>query len=77
MNTWRLVVDIFEPGVGRAYPVVRHVFAGKTKEEAEGYFGAHMGTDTFLRGCVDDAHWKDVQCDVSARWYPPGTPVES
>ena len=54
---------------------MRHVFAGKTRAEAEGYFDAHLGTDAFLEGGVERAHWKDVDCEVDARWYPPGIPV--
>lgn len=74
LHTWRLVVDIFEPGT--EYPVVRHVFAGRTKEEAEGYFKAHMTTDAFLRGCADHGRWSDVECEATARWCAPGVPVE-
>lgn len=38
-------IDIYENG----YPVVRHIFYGKTLSEARGYEKAHMQTDTFLR----------------------------
>jgi hypothetical protein len=72
VHAWRLVVDIYEPGGGHDYPIVRHVFAGDTREEAEGYFDAHMKTDAFLRGCVTKQRWRDVDCDVEAWWVPPG-----
>jgi hypothetical protein len=74
MHTWRLVVDIFEPDAD--FPIVRHVFAGRTKEEAQGYFDAHMTTDSFMSGCVTKARWRDVDCEAFARWYAPGVPVE-
>ena len=42
-------VDIYERDV---YPVVSHIFYGKTAKEAYGYFQAHMKTDEFLRAAV-------------------------
>lgn len=66
---WALYVDIFEPaGAGVGYPVVRHVFYGKTKGEAEGYFKSHMGTDTFLKGCVDRGRFETFDCIAEWRW---------
>lgn len=67
-----LVVDIYESAVGDAYPVVRHVFLGKTKEEARGYFKAHMGTCEFMRDCVKKRRWKQVKCRAYARWFDAG-----
>lgn len=69
---WRLVVDIYEPSVGYDYPVLRHVFPGKTKAEAYGTFRAHMTTDAFLRDCIERAQWETVKCDAEARWLAPG-----
>ena len=42
-------VDIYE---SNSYPVVSHIFYGKTKKESYGYFQAHMKTDEFLRAAV-------------------------
>lgn len=69
---WKLVVDIFEPTVGRAYPVVRHEFYGRTKRECSGYFEAHIGTDAFLRECLDKSRWKNVECTTLAEWVRLG-----
>ena len=66
---WKLIVDIYEPaGAGRDYPVVRHEFFGKTKDEANGYFEAHLGTCRFLRDCVTKSRWKTVTCEIAAEW---------
>ena len=60
---WALRVDIYEPaGAGMGYPVVSHVFYGKTKKEAQGYFDAHMGTDSFMRQCVEKGRFADFRC---------------
>lgn len=32
-------------------PVVKHVFYGKTKKEAEGIYAAHRSSDRFIREC--------------------------
>ncbi len=74
-HTWRLVVDIFEAGIGLEYPVVRHVFAGRTKEEAFGYFEAHLGTDEFLRDCESRGQWDGVTCSLRTRWVAPGRQI--
>jgi len=54
--------DIYEKGVGDAYPVVRHTFFGKTKAEAQGYYNAHMTTDQFMRDCTERGQWDQVIC---------------
>lgn len=62
---WALVVDIYE---SKPYPVVQHVFRGETQDEAAGYFDSHMETDEFMRGCVENKRWKDVECRAEMRW---------
>ena len=42
-------IDIYE---NNQYPVVSHIFYGKTRKEAYEYFQAHMETDSFLRSAV-------------------------
>ena len=42
-------VDIYERD---QYPVVSHIFYGKTLKEANEYFQAHMKTDVFLRSAI-------------------------
>lgn len=65
----KLVVDIYEPkGAGTDYPILRHEFYGKTKAEAEGYFRAHLGTDSFLRGCTQKRHYKSIECFADIYW---------
>lgn len=60
-----LVVDIYESGAD--YPIVRHEFIGKTRQEAEGYFKAHQKTDAFLAGCLA-GHFKDIRCRATMYW---------
>lgn len=48
-------IDIYENG----YPVVRHIFYGKTLSEARGYEKAHMQTDTFLRDAITKGSFQD------------------
>lgn len=67
MKLFRLVVDIYEAEIPD-YPVVTHVFNGKTKKEAIGYFKAHLTTDEFLRGCVNKGRWKTLDCRATAHW---------
>lgn len=65
---WSLHVQIFESEVGDAYPVVEHVFRGRTKKEALGYYDSHLKTDTFLHDCVFRGKWRDVDCYVVSHW---------
>lgn len=65
---WAYVVDIFEKSVGSDYPVVEHAFFGRTKDEALGYFRAHLTTDDFLRSCVERNVWDGVECWSETRW---------
>lgn len=65
---WELHVQIFESEIGDAYAVVEHVFKGRTKTEAQGYFESHLETDTFLRNCVQKRRWRDVDCYAVAYW---------
>ena len=60
----QLQVDIYE---SKPYPVVRHIFIGKTKEEAMGYYKAHLKTDAFLAGCKD-GKYKDIECRTEVEW---------
>lgn len=65
----KLIVDIYEPqGAGTDYPILRHEFFGKTRQEAWGYYQAHLGTDEFLRGCVERSRWKRVKCAAEIYW---------
>jgi hypothetical protein len=67
MRLFRLIVDIYESEI-QEYPVVTHVFNGKTKKEAMGYFRAHLTTDEFLRDCVNSGRWKTLSCHAVSRW---------
>lgn len=53
MTLYQIRIDIFEAATRYAYPVVTHIFKGKTKEEAEHYHEAHRRADAFLRACED------------------------
>ncbi len=54
-----VTVDTFEPGDN--YPVVRHIFYGKTEKEARGYMESHKGTDKFFAACFKGKMGK-VKC---------------
>lgn len=52
--THRIFSRIYEPdGVGDAYPVVDHIFNGRSFKEAQGYYNAHLKSDAFFSGCVE------------------------
>jgi hypothetical protein len=65
MALWALHVEIYERP---AYAVVEHVFRGKTKSEAMGYYESHLKTDSFLRDCVERDRWRDIDCRAVAYW---------
>ncbi len=55
-----IYVDIYE----NSYPVVRHIFYGKTFHEAERYERAHMQTDEFLRCAMTKGYFNDFPVRV-------------
>lgn len=55
---YSITIDTYE---SQNYPILRHVFYGKTVEEAEGYIESHKKTDEFFRQCAK-GQWKDVKC---------------
>jgi hypothetical protein len=59
-----IVVDIYESDM---YPVVTHIFRGKTLSEAREYFQAHMKTDSFLRGAVNTGYYKGMRTPVEIK----------
>lgn len=65
---WAYIVNVFEASVGRDYPVVSHVFYGKTQSEATDYYEAHLETDEFLRDCVARGQWDEVECWSESHW---------
>jgi hypothetical protein len=67
-RVWGYTVDIYEQTVGPKYPVVQHVFWGKTKAEAKGYYEAHLETDSFFKACIADGKFGDIECHANAYW---------
>jgi len=63
-----LSVDIFEESIGEEYPVVTHVFYGKTKKEVLQYYKAHLKTDSFFRGCLESNNYKGIRCWSRTGW---------
>jgi len=53
MRLYIIRVDIYEEASDYAYPIVTHLFQGRTREEAKGYHEAHRRSDSFLRQCED------------------------
>ncbi len=65
---WHLYVDIFEEAAGDEYAVVRHVFSGRSRAEAQRYFRSHVETDEFLRLCLERGRWRNVRCRIQQYW---------
>lgn len=59
-----IIVDTYEQGM---YPVVTHIFRGKTLDEAKSYFRAHMKTDSFLRSAVNTGYYKGMRTAVEMK----------
>lgn len=64
MKTWRIVQQIYEQD--DPDPILTHVFYGKTEEEARGVYRAHMTTDSFMRGCVNQQRFRDFACHADS-----------
>jgi len=66
----RLVVDTYEEGDRK--PIVRHVFTGRSRAEAEKIFRVHMKYDRFLRDCSRGGKFRarggSLTCKVTRRW---------
>ena len=58
-------VDIYE---NNDYPVVSHIFYGKTAKEAYGYFQSHMKTDEFLRAAILYQKYKGMLLVVEMKY---------
>jgi hypothetical protein len=65
-----LHVLIYEEG--NSVPVVEHVFRGRTRARAQGYFDSHLETDEFLRDCMAAGRWRKIKCRHVARWATEG-----
>ena len=59
-----IVVDIYEREI---YPIVTHIFRGKTMSEAKSYFKAHMKTDSFLRSAVNTGYYIGMRTPVEIK----------
>ena len=60
---YQIRVDIYEAATDYRYPVVTHLFHGKTRAEAKGYHDAHRKSDVFLRSCEDRGVFqRSVRC---------------
>lgn len=55
---YSITVDTYE---NLPFPILRHVFYGRTIEEAEGFIEAHKKADDFFRQCAK-GNWKDTKC---------------
>lgn len=65
-KTVRMIHRIYEGD--SSYPAVTHTFAGKTREEARGYFEAHLKTDEFLAAMEKDGQWENVEGRTEIEW---------
>lgn len=65
MKLYWVKVNIYEEATGYKYPVVSHVFYGKTRKEAWNYHESHRKSDSFLKQCEDlGAFQKRLKCRV-------------
>lgn len=62
MRLYAVVVEISEAATNYEFPVVSHVFYGRTRKEAWGYHDSHRKTDVFLRDCENKGKWSNVTC---------------
>ena len=62
----RLVHEIWEGDT--PYPVVTHTFTGKTRDEAEGYFEAHLKTDQFFASMEKTGKFGKIQGRTKRSW---------
>lgn len=62
-KNWRIVQHIYEGTEDE--PTLTHVFYGETRVRAEQVFQAHMETDSFMRGCVQQKRFKDFSCNTT------------
>ena len=69
MNIEVYQVNIYEETTNYKYPVVQHNFYGQTREEAYGYYKAHLETDIFLRECVEKNRFNGIICRVRAEYW--------
>ncbi len=68
-----LVHEIFEDAT-RGYPPVTHIFSGKDRREAQGYFDSHMETDAFMRGMERNGKFKGIAGSTKKRWVSGALP---
>lgn len=65
MRAYRVTLEIFEmDGPTPTLPIVVHVFQGRSRNEALGYFRAHEGTDSFFRGAVESGAWNGLRLET-------------
>ncbi len=63
MRLYVVRVDILEAASGYVYPIVTHLFRGRTPQEAWSYHEAHRRADSFLSQCEDRQIFGDsVRC---------------
>jgi hypothetical protein len=62
----KIVVHIYE---SEPYPVVTHIFNGRTYDEAYSYLKAHMQTDEFMRDAIMKREWNGIPLRVEMESY--------
>ena len=72
MSRYRIVHDTFEG----SNLVVRHVFFGRTPDEAMAIYKAHKKSDRFLRDCDDLGNFEGrFRCSTRSVMLGPGDPM--
>lgn len=67
-------VEIFEAATNYAYPIVTHLFSGRSPQEAWNYHEAHRQADAFLKQCEDQGLFRSqVRCKarITEGWNRP------
>ena len=58
---YRIVSRVYETG-GPGFPVVEHIFNGRTYSQALAFFRAHLRSDSFLRSCLTTGYYTGFSC---------------
>lgn len=62
---WRIVSEIYEDDLD--FPVVVHIFNGTTAKQAHAFYRAHLKSDAFFRGCVEEQRFANFNCRETHR----------
>ena len=59
---WVVINRIYERSVDALQLGSHYRFYGRTRDEAWGYYQAHLKADSFIRGCTQNNRYNQVEC---------------